>query len=315
MRNAMTGKTAPAAGLLATAIIAVGLAAAVAAVPAAKAAEAVTLTFVKASKTVFSRPHDVILSPDRRYLLVADLGNNAVRVVDPQSLEVLADIGRGMLSGPHDVTFDERGRLLVADSGNDRIVVFGFDGLGFDGKARVKLLETWDKDMGLPEGVAAGNGGRVYVTNAYLDTVLALEDGRTVLKAGGDGRGPNQYGRPHDIHVDGRGRVLVVDSGNARIQVLDRDLAFQRQIGGPPYDLNEPKYITVDDATGHLFISDQHNNRILILDNGDTIVGIYGGTKGSGPGELNWPEGVEVEGPRVWVSDTYNNRIIRLERR
>ena len=48
----------------------------------------------------FSRPHDVVLSPDHRHLFVADLGNNRVAVLDPQSLEVIAEIGVGELTAP-----------------------------------------------------------------------------------------------------------------------------------------------------------------------------------------------------------------------
>lgn len=280
---------------------------------AANAAESVSLTLVKTSKTVFSRPHDLILSPDRRYLLVADNGNDAVKVLDPQSLKVLAVIGQGELSAPHDVAFDGRGRLLVADTGNDRIAVYSFDGIGPGGAVKAKLVESWDKDMGSPEGVAADGRGRVYVTNAGLDTVLALEKGRIVKRAGGRGRGENQYIRPHDIHVDGQGRILVVDPGNNRIQILDRDLGFRSMLAGKAYGFYEPKYVT-HDKDGMVYVADEYNNRVLVLDPSHTPVGVYGGVRGTGPGQLNKPEGVEAAGPKLWVSDTYNDRILLLKR-
>ncbi|MBT6094296.1 MAG: 6-bladed beta-propeller, partial [Rhodospirillaceae bacterium] len=38
------------------------------------------------------------------------------------------------------------------------------------------------------------------------------------------------------------------------------------------------------------------------------------GEKGDADGQLNWPEGVYVKGPDIWVADTYNNRILRFRR-
>lgn len=264
---------------------------------------------VKTSETVFSRPHDLVLSPSGRFLIVADNGNDAVKVLDPDSLKVLAVIGEGELSAPHDVAFDAEGRLLVADTGNNRIAVYRFSENGSEGAVGARLVDSWDQDMGSPEGVAVGPKDRVFVTNAGLDTVLALENGRIVKSAGGRGRGNNQYIRPHDVHVDRRGRVIVADPGNNRFQILDRDLNFRGVWQGPPYNFNEPKYLA-DAENGTVFIADEYNNRILVLDKSDRPVGMFGGKEGPLSGLLNQPEGVDVSGSRLWVADTYNNRIL-----
>ena len=131
---------------------------------------------------------------------------------------------------------------------------------------------------------------------------------------GSDGDGPNQYRRPHDIEVDGKGRVIVVDPGNNRIQILDAGLRFVRALHGPTYDFNEPKYVAVDEQ-GWMFVADEYNSQIKILDDAYRLAGVIGtGAKGSGPGQFNQPEGVEVAGGRIWISDTYNNRIVLYRR-
>ncbi len=76
------------------------------------------------SAVQFSRPHDLVLSPDRRLLYVADVGNNTVQVLDPKTLRIVGKIGADDLDSPHDVFFDDKGRLLVADTGNDRVVIY-----------------------------------------------------------------------------------------------------------------------------------------------------------------------------------------------
>lgn len=297
--------------LLRNAILA-GLALAVVSATTA-AAEMPTPIYLKASETVFSRPHDLVLTPDGKHLLVSDLGNDVVQVLDPMTLKVVSRIGAGELNSPHDVAFDHLGRLLVADSANDRIAVYDFRGVA-GGKADARLVETWGEHMRLPEGVAPDGKGRVFVTNAAGDTVLALEKGRVIRKVGTDGTGPNQYVRPHDIHVDRQGRVLVIDAGNNRLQILDRDLNFLGQLAGPVYGLKEPKYMTVDEA-GLVYISDQYNNRILVLDAAHKPVLAFGDKPDPAFGALNKPEGVEVRGRHMWISDTYNDRVLLLRRR
>jgi YVTN family beta-propeller protein len=273
------------------------------------AAAAVEPVFVAASDTSFSRPHDLVLSPDGRYLFVADVGNNAVKVLDPDTLATLGVIGRGELGGPHDVAVDAEGRLLVADSHNEHIAIYAMRGL------EGALVGALRPDLGSPEGVAVGPEGTVYVSNARLDNVLAIRNGAVVARAGTSGGGQNQYARPHDVAVDELGRVYVVDPGNDRIQVLGPMLEFIAVLGGGAYDFDEPKYLAFDQR-GWLYVADEYNNQIKILDRTrKPIAAIGSGERGKGPNRLNKPEGVEARGNRVWVSDTYNNRILlyRLE--
>ena len=260
---------------------------------------------VKASEATVQRPHDLTLTSDGLYLLVADVGNHVVKVLVPGTLETIGVIGEGELSSPHDVDIDARGRVLIADSGNDRTVLYSFDGVGHGG-AIAERLAVWDRDQGSPEGVAAGTGGRVYVTNASLNTVIQLNDGAVTATMETSVSGP--LDRPHDIEADHLGRVFAADPGNNRILVLDQSLGFVSSLEGPPFDFNEPKYLAVDEK-GWLFVADELNNLIKVFDDAYRPVG----TVGLGDG-LNQPEGVAVAGRYIWVSDTYNNRILLYRR-
>lgn len=265
-------------------------------------------TRIAVSDESFRRPHDVVLSPDGRFLYVADLGNDAVKVLDPMTLTTLGAIGEGELDSPHDVAFDEAGRLLVADSGNDLVAVYQVNGV------KGERLATWKGEMFSPEGVAPAGNGRVFVTDTGGGGVLRFENGRAALRKENGGSGDSDYNRPHDVLVDRQGRVLVVDSGNDRVQVLDQDLTLLRSLSGAPYDFNEPKYLAVDEQD-NLYVADEYNNQVKILDPDDRIIAVIGtGERGRGPGQLNKPEGVETRDGLIWISDTYNDRILLYRR-
>ncbi len=258
----------------------------------------------------FERLHDIVLSPDKRFLYLADLGNNEVKVLDPMSLRVLGRIGDGQLRSPHDVAFDRSGRRLVADSGNDRVAVFQVDGV------EGRLIASWSGKIRSPEGVAELPSGDVAVTDTGCDGIAIFRAGKNVAyfdRPAGDSR---RFASPHDIMTDHSGRIIVADSGNHRLllMTLSDALRVVQTIEGKPYKLNEPKYLAID-AEKRLYVADEYNDRVLILDRRWQIVGQIGsGRKGRGKDQLNHPEGVAVDGDRIWIVDTYNNRVLRYRR-
>ena len=267
-------------------------------------AQRMTGELIAESDGEFSRPHDVVLSPDEAYLYVADVGNDAIKVLDPTTLKTVGAFGEDELSSPHDVAFDAAGRLLVADTGNHRIAIYQVDGTGG------VLVDTLREGLRKPEGVAVGPDGAVYVTSASRDNVMKFRNGVPIGEVGQSGSGRNEYIRPHDIDVTVDGRVVVTDPGNNRLQILSTDLTYVSEIGGPSYAFNEPKYFT-SDGQGRLFIADEYNNRIVILDRDyKRFGGVASGERNEGPRILHHPEGAEISGDRLWISDTGNGRIV-----
>ena len=161
-----------------------------------------------------------------------------------------------------------------------------------------------------PEGVDVAADGTIYVTSASRHNVVKIRDGAIVADVGGGGGDANQYSRPHDIEAASDSRVVITDPGNDRLQVLDGDLSFVRTVGGPQFRFNEPKYFTID-ARGWIYLADEYNDRIVILDRDYRPQGVLGASpSGAERGELDHPEGAEVAGERLWIADTGNNRIV-----
>ena len=251
-----------------------------------------------ASAENLGRPHDIVLSIDGERLYVADNGNDRLVVLDAMHLEQLGVFGSGEVSQPHDVVFDEKGRLLVADTGNSRIAIYQVQGNGG------RLVGELSGSMRRPEGVDVHPDGRVLATGAASGNIVAFAQGRELASAGG-------FSSPHDVQVDAQGRVWVADSGNDRIVQLDDSLAIARVIGGERYAFNGPRYLDFD-AAGRMYVADKYANAIKILDPAGQLVQVLGTPRsGRGEGLFDRPEGVEIRDDVVWFADTYNDRIVR----
>jgi DNA-binding beta-propeller fold protein YncE len=270
---------------------------------------AADIVFVAASSDQFHHPHDLTLDPGGGYLFVADMNNDVVKILDPQNLDVVGEIGNGELSSPHDVEFDAKGRLLVADSGNHRLVIYTVNGLD------ANKHSTVTHKMRSPEGVAAGEQYELYVANTGSHNVVHFKvytENKAFATSGKAGGAQSEYIRPHDVEISGN-RLYVTDPGNNRIKILDFELNVQQILGGPGYTFNEPKYLALDKHS-RLYVADQYNNRIQIFaaypKHDDLLASITSYSINGKTYRLNKPEGVEVRGEWIWISDTYNDRIL-----
>jgi DNA-binding beta-propeller fold protein YncE len=173
-------------------------------------------------------------------LYVADTGNNAIRRIAPDGTVTTVAGGGGAgyrdgparearFNGPIGVAVDGAGRILIADTYNDRIRAIGPEGLvstlagdgvpGFaDGAGPAARFDT-------PCGIAIDRAaGTIVVADTGNDAIRTIDAGggvATLAVSSGDG-----LSRPIGIAVDGsrelfvtdsRGRVLGMRDGVARI--------------------------------------------------------------------------------------------------
>jgi len=268
---------------------------------------------LRVSEPIFSDPHDVTLSPDGLYLFVADNGNHSVEILAPGGLNSIGQLGPGTFNSPHDVAFDDQGRVYVADTANGRIAIWKFDGVTKYAGVLAEFAEEWTEGILWPEGIDVTASGIAYVADVRANALLVMENGSVIhriTEAGG-----TTFERPHDVEVGPWGKIHLTDPGNDRIVIFNQDLSVHRILGGDLYDFDEPKYLSLD-SDGMLFVADEDNDRIVMLNSRDySIAGlITDETMGKNHGGLDSPEGVAVDGRYIWVSDTSNDRIILLRR-
>lgn len=250
-----------------------------------------------------AQPHDAAFSPDGKFIYVTDMRNSRIQVLEAMTLKAVGSFGAGELSYPHDAEFDRSGRLLVADTGNDRVAIYEVKG------PQARLAGEL-KGLAGPEGVAVAPDGRVLVTNTRNATISVFRDGKPVQTIAGPGTRDGELRNPHDIEVASDGTVYVVDSGNNRVQAFDAALTHRTSFG-TALGLSGPKYLFIDGD--QVWLADEYNHRILLLDRNHRLLGILGsGKRGRTADEFHKPEAVLARAPYVWVIDTYNDRVVLL---
>ena len=259
-----------------------------------------SMEFVGASSTDLENPHDLKLSPDGRQLFVSDTGNNRVVILDPETLQRLGEFGADHQSGTHDVAFDSNGRVYVADTHKARVTIYEMKGLA------ARLVNELTGPLQGPEGVLVHPNGRIYVAGAWSGNVVAFEDGKPMKELKG-------LSAPHDLENTANGDIWLSDSGNDRLLLLSPDLDIKRELKGSPYNFNGVRYMDVM-ADGTLIVGDKDNDQIKIISSDGKLLKVVGsGQGGLGPGEFRTPEGVEIRGETVWLSDSGNDRVVKYK--
>lgn len=162
------------------------------------------------TETQFNCPTDIAFAPNGDLYISDGYGNSRVVCLSPEGKFKFAWGTKGDKPGqfymPHNIVVDWRGRVYVADRGNQRVQVFDAKG-GF--------IAEWispARAFGLALGpdrtvvVADGDGHRV---------MLFSPDGRLLAKFGEAGNEPGKFKVPHSIHVDENGDVFVAEVADA----------------------------------------------------------------------------------------------------
>lgn len=256
------------------------------------------LEYVGASTAALDNPHDLKLSPDSKYLFVSDVGNNRVAILDPETLTLVGEFGSDHQSGTHDIDFDQQGRAYVADTHNNRVTVYSMDG------TTATLVAELSERIRGPEGVLAHPNGRVYVGGAWSGNVVAYENGVPVAELSG-------LSSPHDLEIAHDGNIWLSDSGNHRMLLLSPELIVMHELKGSAYDFNGVRYQDLL-PNGTLIAADKNNHAVkFIAPDGKLLFVLGTGNAGKGPGKFTTPEGVEVKGDTLWISDSGNDRVVK----
>lgn len=124
-----------------------------------------------------------------------------------------------------------------------------------------KIINTFGKELNLnkAQGIAYYNN-RIIVSDTENDRLVILgNDGRLLKVVGRSGNAQGEFIKPRGITVDKEGNILVVDSGNNRLEIFDSEGNYKDQL--PINEFNTPfkaseyiRDVEIDDF-GNIYIS------------------------------------------------------------
>lgn len=252
----------------------------------------------QAIRAQFNGPHNLAILPDGK-VLIGDTWNGRVRVVDVKARIVStlegwqAPAGKAKGNGPYCITLNFDGtKLYIADlrqvheldlaTHQSKVIA----GNGKKGKPEDGALAA-DAPLVDPRAVAPDRLGNVYILERGGNALrVADKEGRirTVVNASGKQGGTGDGGPaleatmsgPKHLCVDKDNSVIIADAESHLVRryvpttgkierIAGTGKSGSAGVGGDPKhcQLARPHGVTIHPESGHLYITDSYNNRVL----------------------------------------------------
>lgn len=194
-------------------------------------------------------PHDEIWAVDRCGANSCDGSEVApIDLLDVATGKPIRSIGAGLFVFPHGLYVDRHGNVWVTDGAVSKDGTKGVQVIELSPQGRV-LLRLGTAGMRgndathfqSPTDVVTARNGDIFVADGHtaippfipagsVPRIMKFSsDGKFLKQWGEAGSGPGQFNNPHALAMDSRGRLLVADRGNSRIQIFDQDGKFLDQ--------------------------------------------------------------------------------------
>ncbi len=256
------------------------------------------------------------------------------------------------LNEPKNVCFDSEGNLLIADSENHVIrrlmhasgvieTVAGCVGTQRSGEeiAKASVPNHYVEKEADPLADVEDMPGRAYSQTPDLSGTVRYIVGQGIGKdrfAGDGGLATCALlNFPSAVAVDSAGTLFIADTWNHRIRRVDSKTGIIQTVAGTGQSkwtgdggsgvsasLNEPVALVLDGT--RLYIADQSNNRIRMLDLDSGVITTVAGTGDSGyngdgmpavESALAGPSGLALDQEgNLYIADTFNGRIRMIDR-
>lgn len=257
----------------------------------------------------------------------------------------------GQLNGNFSIARDGSGNVYIAESANHRIrrIAYGSNVIntiagtgtatyGGDGGAATAA------DLNTPTGVAVDAAGNIYICDQNNHRVRRINvstgiittvAGNGTAGATGDGGAATaaRLNRPFAIAFDAAGNYYIADRNNSRIRRVNIATGIITTVAGTgtagyngdgisatTAQINFPQGITVG-PSGNLYIADNGNNRIRMVDISTGLISTAAGNGGTGyAGDgvaatatgLNSPTAVAFDGSGNYYIADMNNHAVRM---
>jgi uncharacterized repeat protein (TIGR02543 family) len=283
-------------------------------------------------------------------LLIADTGNNEIRMVSPLGIITkVAGVGTAAydgdngtaataaFSGPTGVAVDQAGNIYVADTGNQRVRMIATDGTtsviagtgtkGAFGDGRLATTAT----LSSPGALIFDTTGNLYIADVGNDRVRRItSDGKIANyagtgKAGADGDGGWAVAANLNlasIAFDPQNNLIIADGSNYRVRFVTASTGIITTVGGNGMVTYNPQNLL---RNGNLlYFSDTSASRVRKFDltSGAVSLDVVAGTGSASfngaedvavRSPLNFPRGLAMDAAgNLYIADSRNNRLRKV---
>lgn len=245
-------------------------------------------------------------------LYVVDNAYQKIHVFDPENnrYSIFPDEAPPNFINPVNITLDQGGRVFVTDSVSGLVHVFSIRGFQF-------IRSLAHERMKRPTGIVYKAATDELLVVDTAESLLLVFDAQNFSLKRIVGDKNNIAGNDIDFHfptniaLSGDGNVVISDSLNFRVQVLDPSFDKVHEFGSPgnaPGNFSRPKGLAVD-SDGHIYVIDAIFDNVQIFEPDGTLLIAFGGA-GNEPGKFWLPSAISIDGDdKIYISDTYNKRI------
>jgi len=271
-------------------------------------------TGTRIAPTGLGKPYGVVAYKNRVY--VTDTQQRAIVMfdLDKGGVKFIGNSGQGRLLKPLGIDISKDEEIFVADNTAKRIAVFDLEGKFLRAFGNKSLLTR-------PVGITTDpTSHKVYVVDTggiesdnHHVLVFDGKSGKHLKTIGKRGREQDAFNLPLQASATIDGSVYIVDSGNFRIQKIDKEGKFAGTfgtIGRRSGQFSRPKGIATDKA-GNIYVIDTAFGNLQIF-NPDAELLLYLGERATsgGPGRFSLPAGVDVdENGKIYIVDQFFRKV------
>lgn len=262
-----------------------------------------------ANKFKLNNPRGMEIIDNKIY--VADTYNHRIVSLDENFVNVENIYGgkRGNceseLFWPRSIRYNKE-QYFIADGRNGRIVILDNNYSLVKSIYYYKILKQifYFKD---PHDVDVYED-KILVTDSANNRIIELDEKNNCTYLFGRNCGIKD---PHQARRTKDKNFLIADTGNDRIIKIDKNNKIIFEIRNTSYGkLKLPRW--VEEIDDYLLITDSGNNRILLSDFNGKIIKSFGEKWSLNSESIRVPRCARKKGKFIYISDTYNNRILRI---
>ncbi|MCG2725222.1 MAG: hypothetical protein L6420_03015 [Elusimicrobia bacterium] len=252
---------------------------------------------------------DAFLILDNGSVIAALPDTKEVAIIDEKGRKTFSRYGKeqGQTNKPLGFSFDTKGRVFIADTGNSRIQIFSPEGgfLNMFGEKGNK-----EGKFNAPQNLILNKEDRVYIADTKNKRLQAFNANGLFLFVMGPEIGNISLKKPIDVKCDEKGNIYVLDADLKKVIVTDASGKFIK-VWDDSGKLVKPIALAYD-MKGYFYILDEGVSSIKIFDkDGNFVTSFF--SKGNSDRELNEPSYMVFSNNKLYISDMKKSAIVAFD--